>query len=187
VLDVASGAAVVTVDTAGLGHELLRASTPANSAVAPDVVEGDTTEVFLDQAGGHGPAALRIVLNSQVVWRLVFAGGASQVSAELSGGRFGGADFAAGASLITMRLPAPDGTVSVVLAGGSSQVSLSMPAGVPARLQLDGGASSVTLGGQSYSGVAGGTTLTMRGWAGARSRYRVSVPAGVSRISVTSR
>jgi hypothetical protein len=144
VLDVASGAASVTVGVAPLGRELLRAATPPNSGAVPDLVDGHSTQVFLDQGNGHGPSALRIVLNSAVVWRLVFAGGASQVS-------------------------------------------LSIPAGVPAQLRLDGGASSVTLGGQSYHGVAGGTVLTMPGWAGAHRRYEITAPVGVSLISVTSR
>jgi hypothetical protein len=184
-LDVVSGATTVTIGSARLGSELLRASTPANSGVTPDVVVGRTAQVFLDQGGGSGPAALRIVLNSQVTWRLVFAGGATQISVDLGAGRFGGADFAAGASLITMRLPEPDGTVPIVLAGGASQVSVRIPAGVSARLRLDGGASSATIGQDSYTGIAGGTLLTMPGWASAPERYDIEAPAGVSAISVT--
>jgi hypothetical protein len=163
------------------------ASTPADSGVAPDLVVGDRAQLFLDGTGGPGPAALRIVLNSRVIWRLVFTGGASLMSVDLGAGRFGGADFAAGSALITMRLPEPDGTVTVVLAGGASQVSLSIPAGVAARLRLDGGASSATIGNLTYTGVAGGTMLTMPGWASALSRYDIDAPAGVSAISVTSR
>jgi hypothetical protein len=184
-LDVVSGATTVTIGSARLGGELLRASTPANSGVTPDVVVGRTTQVFLDQGGGSGPAALRIVLNSQVTWRLVFAGGATQISVDLPAGRLAGADFAAGASLITMRLPEPDGTVPIVLAGGASQVSVRIPAGVPARLRLDGGASSATIGEDSYTGIAGGTMFTMPGWATASERYDIEAPAGVSTISVT--
>jgi hypothetical protein len=58
---------------------------------------------------------------------------------------------------------------------------------VLARLRLDGGAASATIGGRSYTGVAGGTMLTMPGWASAPSRYDIDAPAGVSAISVTSR
>jgi hypothetical protein len=75
----------------------------------------------------------------------------------------------------------------VVLAGGASQVSLSIPPGVAARLRLDGGASSATIGNLTYTGVTGGTMLTMPGWASAPRRYDVDAPAGVSAISVTSR
>ena len=186
-LDVVSGATAVAIGSARLGGELLRASTPADSGVAPDLVVGDKAQLFLDGTGLSGPAALRIVLNSQVTWQLVFTGGASDMSVDLGAGRFGGADFAAGSALITMRLPEPDGTVTVVLAGGASQVSLSIPAGVAARLRLDGGASSATIGNLSYTGIAGGTMLTMPGWASAPDRYDIDAPAGVSAISVTSR
>jgi hypothetical protein len=91
--------------------------------------------------------------------------------------------FAAGSSRITMRLPRPRGTVTIVLAGGASQVSLAAPAGVPARLQLDGGAATATLGGRTYTGIAGGTVLTAPGWASAADRYDIEAPAGVSMIS----
>lgn len=181
-----SGAATITIGTASLGTELVRASTPANSGVRPDLVLGGTVQVFLDQTGLPGPAALKVLLNSGVAWRLVLAGGADQTSVDLGAGRFGGADFAAGSSLITMRLPRPDGTVTVVLAGGASQLSVSIPAGVPAQLRLDGGASAVTLGGRTYTGIAGGTVLTMPGWASAARRYEINAPAGVSAISVSS-
>jgi hypothetical protein len=186
-LDVVSGATTVTVDAARLGSALLTASTPADSGVAPELVVGDAVQVFLDQAGGSGPAALRITLNSAVQWQLVFSGGASQTAVDLSAGRIVGADFTAGTSLISMQLPEPSGTATIVLAGGASQLNLSIPAGVPARLRLDGGASSVTLGGRSYRGIADGTVLTEPGWAGAGRRYDIDAPAGISTIFVTSR
>jgi hypothetical protein len=186
-LDVVSGATTVAIGSARLGNELMRASTPAGSGVAPDLVVGDKVQLFLEGTDLPGPAALRIVLNSQVTWRLVFTGGASDMSVDLGAGRFGGADFAAGSALITMRLPEPDGTVTVVLAGGASQVSLSIPAGVAARLRLDGGAASATIGNLTYTGVAGGTMLTMPGWDSAPRRYDIDAAAGVSAISVTSR
>jgi hypothetical protein len=186
VLDVVSGASTITIGTADLGTELVSASTPANSGVRPDLVQGSTVQVFLDQTGLPGPAALSVLLNSGVTWRLVLAGGASQTSVDLGSGSFGGADLAAGSSLITMRLPRPAGTVTVIMAGGASQMSVSIPSGVPAQLRLDGGASSATLGGRTYTGIAGGTVLTTPGWAGATRRYEIDAPAGVSAISVSS-
>ena len=186
-LDVVSGASTVTVDTANLGRALLTASTPADSGVRPDLVVGRAVQVFLDQTGLPGPAALRITLNSGVRWQLVFSGGASQTAVDLSAGRLGSVDFTAGTSLISLQLPDPAGTATIILAGGASQLNVSVPAGVPARLRLDGGASSVILGGRSYTGIAGGTVLTMPGWASAASRYEIDAPAGVSLVWVTSR
>ncbi|HEY7144747.1 MAG TPA: hypothetical protein VH637_10900 [Streptosporangiaceae bacterium] len=186
-LDVVSGAATVSVSAARLGGDLLRASTPPDSGVRPALVAGQAVQVFLDGTGQGGPAALRIVLNAAVRWRLVFSGGASQTSVSMAGGRLSGADFTAGTSLLRLVLPDPGGSAVIVLAGGASELDLSLPAGVPARLRLDGGASAVTLNGRSYTGLAGGTVLTMPGWGDAASRYDIVAPAGVSAVLVTSR
>lgn len=184
-LDVVSGATSVSVSTAKLGPELLRVSTPPDSGIRPDLIIGDSVQLYLDSTGGNGPAAVQIVLNSAVAWRLLFAGGASQTSADLSGGRFAGADFAAGSSLITMTLPRPSGTTTVQLAGGASQVSVALPTGVPAQLRLLGGASTAALLGRTYTGLAGGTVLSSPGWSHASARYLINAPAGVSTINVT--
>ncbi len=121
-----------------------------------------------------------------MAWRLTLSGGASQTGVFLAGGRLRGADFTAGSSQITMRLPRPSGTVQIVLAGGASQVRVAVPAGVPARLRLDGGAGAATLDGQARSGLAGGTVLTDPGWAAAADRYDIDAASGVSVISVAS-
>jgi hypothetical protein len=184
-LDVVNGATSVSVTTAKLGSELLRVSTPPTSGLRPDLVIGNTVQLYLDGAGGSGPAAVQVVLNSGVTWHLLFAGGANQTSADLSGGRFGGADFAAGSNLIAMTLPRPSGTITVQLAGGASQVSMGLPPGVPAQLRLDGGASSAILLGHTYTGIAGGTVLTSPNWQSAHARYLIDAPAGVSAINVT--
>jgi hypothetical protein len=186
-LDVVSGATAVTVGSARLGNVLMVASTPANSGISPGLTVTGAVRLSLGGTGQPGPAVLNIVLNSQVKWRLVFAGGASLTSVNLGAGRLGSADFAAGSAVINLWLPRPAGTVTVVLAGGASQVRISLPAGIPAQLRLDGGASSATIGGHPYTGVAGGTVLTAPGWAGAASRYQIDAPAGVSAISVSNR
>ena len=183
-LQVVSGAATVIVGTANLGDDLIRVSTPVNSGVRPSLAGRGPVRLYLDPAGGSGPAAVRIVLNPHVIWQLLFAGGTSLTIVNLGQGRVRSVDFAAGSSVIQLTLPRPRGTASVVLAGGASQAMLSVPAGVPARLRLDGGAASATLAGQTYTGVAGGTVLAAAGWAGAASRYDIQAPAGVSAISV---
>jgi hypothetical protein len=186
-LDLVSGAATVTVGIGGLGSPLVRVSTPANSSIRPDIVLSQgTAQVYLDQTGLGGPAAVSILLSASVSWRLQFAGGASQVTADLSGGHVSGIDFSAGTSLVTLALPRPHGTVTVTLAGGESQAGLSLPDGVPARLTLTGGASMATIGGRTYTGLGGGTVLTAPGYASATaSRYDIQAPAGVSQITVS--
>jgi hypothetical protein len=183
-LAVVNGATTITVGTADLGGNLIRVSTPENSGIRPSLLGRGTVMLYLDPVGGSGPAAVRILLNPHVTWRLRFAGGTSLTSLNLGHAQVSGVDFAAGTSVISMTLPRPGGTASVTLAGGASQVTMSLPAGVPARLRLDGGAASATLAGQTHTGVAGGTVLAAPGWASSASRYDIDAPAGVSAISV---
>jgi hypothetical protein len=185
-LDLVSGAAAVTVRSADLGGDLVRASTPADSAVRPVLRDDGPARLFLVSSGRGGPADLRVLLSSQVTWRLVFAGGSDEIAVDMRGGRFGGADFAAGSARITMRLPRPGAQAGVVLAGGATQVRAALPAGVPARLRLAGGASTATIGGRSYTGIAAGTTLATPGWGSAPVRYDFDAPAGISQITIAS-
>lgn len=180
-----SGATTITVGTADLGGQLLRVSTPVNSGIRPDLVTGRKVLLYLDSTGLGGPAAVRILLNPGVTWRLEFAGGTTATSVDMRHGRVSGLDFAAGSSAIALTLPRPAGTATVVLAGGASQATLRVPDGVPARLRLDGGAASATIAGRTYSGIAGGTVLAAPGWDQATSRYDVQAASGVSAISVT--
>jgi hypothetical protein len=185
-LAVLSGAASVTVSAASMPGVLVRAWTPANSGIRPELVNVDgTVQVYLASTGNSGPAVVWIRVSSAVRWRLQFSGGASQTSVQMGNGQLTGIDFSAGSSLITMGLPRPAGTVTITLAGGASQVNVAMPAGVAARLQLFGGSSVAVLGGQTYTGIAGGTVLTGPGWGTAAHRYDFAAPAGVSQITVS--
>jgi hypothetical protein len=183
-LEVVNGATAVTVGTADLGGNLIRVSTPPGSGIRPVLTGHGPVLLHLEPTGQGGPAAVRILLNPHVTWRLRFAGGTSTTSVLLGHGRVSEVDFAAGSSAITMTLPRPAGTATVVLAGGASRATLSLPAGVPARLRLGGGAASVTLAGQTHVGVAGGTVLAAPGWARAASRYDIDATAGVSAVAV---
>ncbi len=183
-LEVVNGATTITVGTADIGGNLIRASTPANSGIRPVLAGHGQVLLHLEATGQSGPAVVRILLNPHVLWRLRFAGGTSTTTVSLGHGRVSAVDFAAGSSVITMTLPRPAGTAPVVLAGGASRATLSLPAGVPARLRLDGGAASATLAGQTHIGVAGGTVLAAPGWAQAASRYDIDATAGVSAVSV---
>ena len=185
-LAVLSGAAAVTVTSADMPGQLVRASTPANSGIRPQLVSsGGRVQVFLDSTGQNGPSAVSIQVSSAVSWQLQFSGGASQTVLSLGGGKVAGIDFTAGSSLIQMTLPRPAGTPVITLAGGASQVSVALPGGVLARLRLYGGASTATLAGVTHTGISGGTVLAAPGWSSAADRYDITAPAGVSDIAVT--
>jgi len=186
-LAVVSGVTTVTVDAGVPQETLIRVSTPANSAVRPQLVQqAGRVELFFGNTGHSGPSAVLIQLSSAVAWHLQFSGGATQTVLDLSHGDVSSIDFTAGSSLINMTLPQPHGTIPITLAGGASQVMLTLPHGVPARLRLYGGASTATLAGQTHVGLGGGTILAALGWTSAANRYDVDAPAGVSEISVAS-
>src|SRR5205823_5380924 len=113
-LKIVSGAATVVVGTANVGDNLIRVSPPVNSGVRPILAGRGPVLLYLDATGQSGPAAVHILLNPHVIWRLTFAGGTSLTTVNLGQGRVRSVDFAAGSSVIQMTLPRPAGTASVV-------------------------------------------------------------------------
>ena len=185
-LAVVAGAATLTVTAAAIPGSLMRASTPGNSSVRPELVSSPSrVQMYLLTTGQRGPGAVSIELSTAVAWQLQFSGGTSQSFLNLSNGQVAGIDFTAGSNLIQMTLPRPAGTATITLAGGASQVDLTVPPGVAARLRLDAGASAATLAGQTHNGLARGTVLSSPGWAEAASRYDIVATAGINNISVT--
>jgi hypothetical protein len=187
-LKVGSGTAVLHVSVARMPGTLLRVSTP-DSAPARPVLSG-SSPVVLTLAGaagnGRGQAyAVTVVLNSEVLWSLEFAGGTQRTTADLRGGRIAGIAFTAGSDALALALPRPSGTLPILLAGGASRFLISLPGGVPARVRAGGGAAYLTVDDQSLTGVAGGTVLASPGWAAASSRLDVDATAGVSQLLVT--
>jgi hypothetical protein len=202
-LVVLTGAPSVSVRVAPLDGELLEAATApgygARPVAAVNQAAGDGRSagvigLSLDPAGaqpGTGPAggaraSLSVTLSADVTWQLDFGGGTTQMTADLTGGHVAGLDFGQGTSQARVTLPRPDGTTVVRLDGGAGLLAVAVPDGVPARVTAGAGAGQVLLGGQSYTGIAGGTVLAQPGWAGAASRVDVDVTAGASQISVTA-
>jgi hypothetical protein len=190
-LEVTSGTPVLTIGVAKLGGALLRVSTPDYAPVRPVLSGSGPVVLSLDGTSPSGPApkgggyAVRVVLNSAVMWNLDLAGGTQRTAADLRGGRAGQITVTAGSDILDVTLPRPTGTTALRLAGGESQLLVSLPGGVPAQVIVGGGASLVTVDGQSLTGVAGGTVLTPPGWAGAASRFDIDATAGVSRLTVS--
>jgi hypothetical protein len=190
-LEVTSGTPVLTIGVAKLGGTLLRVSTPDYAPVRPVLSGAGPVVLSLDGTSPSGPApkrggyAVRVVLNSAVVWNLDLAGGTQRTAADLRGGRAGQITVTAGSDILDVTLPRPTGTTALRLAGGESQLLVSLPGGVPAQVTVGGGASFVMVDGQSLTGVAGGTVLTPPGWASAASRFDIDATAGVSRLTVS--
>jgi hypothetical protein len=179
------GADALDVTVADLGADLVRVST--SSDVRPDVrADAGTVDLHLAKPGDAGPADVRVVLARGVRWRFVLAAGAGELSLDLSGGRVGGVDVDAGVGRITMRLPAPDGTVPLRMSAGTSSWRLERPADVPVRVRAGAGAGAVRLDGEAREGVAAGTELRAPGWDDARDRYDVDAAAGVADLVVSA-
>jgi hypothetical protein len=179
-IDLVSGATTVTVRIADLGADRLRATTPDGAGVAPALdVEGDTVNVHLVQTGQPGPAAVTVLLDPRVRWRVRMSGGAVDQMLDLSGARLAAVDLVAGVTRIDLRLPTPDRAVPVTMAGGATEFTVHVPAGVATGVRIDGGAASSDVDGVRRAGLPGGTVLST---ATAPDRYDVEATAGVSSL-----
>src|SRR5580658_8427050 len=122
-LEVTSGTPVLTIGVAKLGGALLRVSTPDYAPVRPVLSGSGPVVLSLDGASSSGPApkgggyAVRVVLNSAVMWNLDLAGGTQRTAADLRGGRAGQITVTAGSDILDVTLPRPTGTTARRRAG----------------------------------------------------------------------
>jgi hypothetical protein len=183
--ELVNGADVVRVGVRDLGADLFRISTPDDAKVAPSVnVDRSTVIAGLRDTGLAGPAVVIVELSDDVAWNVRLAGGATDESVDLTAGRGGNVDFSAGTSRAAVALPAAPGTQRVTMSGGASQFSVRLAGNAPARVAANGGAGSVTLDGETHTGVAGGSVWTPDNWTTATSRYDIDATAGVSTMTV---
>jgi len=132
----------------------------------------------------EGPAA-EVALNASVPWDVEIRGGASRLVADLRGLRLGSFSLDGGASHLEVMLPAPSGTVAVVILGGASNVTLRRSTGVAARLRVDGGATLLKFDDRSIGGAGGELDLRGRDYDGVADRYDITITGGVNNVSVT--
>ena len=131
------------------------------------------------------PAA-EVALNARIPWDVEVRGGTSRLVADLHGLRLGSFSLDGGASHLEVVLPAPSGTVAVVILGGASNVAIRRPTGVAARLRVNGGATLLKFDDRRI-GAAGGE-LDLRRWNydGVADRYDITITGGVNNVSVTN-
>jgi hypothetical protein len=179
-LDLVSGATTMTVRTADLGADRVRATTPDDAGVAPVLdVDGGTVTVHLVPTGRSGPAVVTVLLDRRVRWQVRMSGGAVSQRLDLRGARLSGLELVAGATRIELSLPVPDRAVPVRMAGGATEFTLHVPPGVATGVRVGGGAASADVDGVRRTGLAGGTVLST---ASAPDRYDVDATAGVSTL-----
>jgi hypothetical protein len=183
--ELVNGSDVVRVRVGDLNGDLFEVSTPDDSKVKPAVdADGRTVVAGLRATGEPGPAVVNVVLSDDVRWTVRLAGGAEDEAVDLTGGPGGNVDFSAGTSRAAAALPAGSGTQRVTMSGGASQFVVRLAGNGPVRVAAGSGAGSVTIDGDTRSGVAGGSLWTPAGWESSADRYDVDATAGVSTFTV---
>jgi len=128
-----------------------------------------------------------VALNAGIPWDVEVRGSASRLTANLSGLRLGSLKVAGGVSRLEVVLPAPLGTVTVVILGGASNVAIRRPEGVAARLRVDGGATDLRFDDRHIGAAGGELDLRSRDYDAATDRYDIAVTGGANNVNVERR
>ncbi len=148
-------------------------------------VHGGTVSLAFPGLWRGGPVRRgEILLNGRIPWAIEIRGGASNLDADLSGVALNGLVINGGASRVEVNLGRPQGTVPLRVRGGVSRVTIQHPRDAPVRARVAGGVSKLSIDGQSFGAVGGGTQLDGPGYETAVDRYEISVEGGASRITV---
>ncbi|WNM39678.1 hypothetical protein RMN56_32040 [Micromonospora halotolerans] len=176
-----------TLRAADLGDDLYRVGAPDGAGVTPrPEVTGDLVRLRVQGNARSGPAAVEVVLNSRVTWRLRLTGGVSEQQLDLGSARLAGIELAGGASRTGLRLPPLRGTLTVRVSGGVSELTVTVPGGSPARVRVAAGAGSVAVYDVRRTGVAAGQLVSSAGWDGARDRLDLDLTAGANTVNVSA-
>lgn len=125
-----------------------------------------------------------VALNARIPWDVEIRGGASRLLADLRGLRLGSLKVDGGASRLEVALPAPSGTVALVIFGGASNVAIHRPAGVAARLRVGGGATNLKFDDRRIGAAGGELDLRDGGYDVATDRYDVAVTGGANNLTI---
>ena len=137
-----------------------------------------------DWTGYRPERPAEVALNAVIPWDVEVRGGASRLTADLSGLRLGSLKVDGGASRLEVVLPAPSGIVTVVILGGASNVAIRRPEGVSARLRVEGGVTNLTFDDRRIGATGGELILRSRGYEDAVDRYDIAVTGGANNMSI---
>ncbi len=133
-----------------------------------------------------GQRAAEVTLSAAVPWQIVIQGGASAITAELSGLDLAGLEVKGGMSSIRLELPTPSGVVPIRISGGASDVTVRRPASVAARVHLKGWASQFVFDDQTFSNVGNDVRLQSQDFEPTAPYYDIEVSSSVSMVTITS-
>jgi hypothetical protein len=183
--ELVSDTAAIDLRAAELGDDLYRITTPKGSSVVPRAQLGAKgVQLFLDDNGQRGDAAVTVLLNADVRWSMRITGGVRAGVFDLGAAKVDEVDFAGGAARIDLTLPRPAGTLPVRLSGGVNRFEVSTDQGVPVRVRTRRGAGQVKLDGRTDDGVARGASFLSPDWNGSRNRIDLDAVAGVGTLRV---
>ncbi|MCA2218145.1 hypothetical protein [Jidongwangia harbinensis] len=181
-----NGADTVRVRLGDLGDDLFEVATPDDAKVSPTVqVDGTTVVAGLRGTGHHGPAAVSVLLNDDVRWLVKLGAGAVEKQVDLTGGPGGNVELGTGSTRAEVALPAAAGQQTVTMTGGVQTMEVRLAGDAPVRVAVGNGAGSVTVDGQTRTGVPGGSVWAPPTWTTATDTYDINVAAGVSQLTVS--
>lgn len=125
-----------------------------------------------------------VELNARVPWDIEVRGGASRLVADLRGLRLGSLSLDGGASRLEMVLPAPSGTVAVVILGGASNVAIRRDNRAAARLRVTGGVTNLKFDDRRIGAAGGELELQDQDYNGVADCYDITITGGANNVSV---
>ncbi|GHJ16304.1 MULTISPECIES: hypothetical protein [unclassified Micromonospora] len=185
--ELVDGLTSFTLRAADLGDDLYRIGAPDDAGVTPRPrVDGDRVRLRIVENGRAGPAAVEVVLNARLTWRVRLVGGVREQRLDLGAARLVGIELIGGASRTRLRLPPLDGTLTVRMTGGVSDLTVTVPGGPPARVRVASGAGSLAVYDERRAGIAAGDVVSSPGWDRAADRLYLDLVAGANAVSVTA-
>ncbi|MGN9778486.1 hypothetical protein ACTMS0_22360 [Micromonospora sp. H33] len=185
--ELADGLTLLDLRMGDLGEDLYRIVAPADGALLPrPEVLGDRVRLGLAATGRPGPAAVEVVLNARVTWRLRLVGAVTEQRLDLSAARLAGVDLVGGATRTDLRLPRIGGTLTVRVTGGVNRLDILVPGDPPVRVRAAAGAGSIAVGDERTDRVVAGALLGTAGWERSVDRLYVDLVAGADAVTVTA-
>ncbi len=126
------------------------------------------------------------MLSTAIPWRILIQGGASDVTAELTGLNLAELEINGGLSMISLELPAPSGVVPIRISGGASMISVRRPAGIAARVHLKGWASQFVFDNQTFNDVGNNVRLQSPGYVEGTPCYDIEISSSASMATITA-
>jgi cell wall-active antibiotic response 4TMS protein YvqF len=191
-LDTNYNGATVEVQAGSLDNLLYKAHVDYPGGENPPTfsLDHETGTLAIRESNGFSPFHLfgsnrrhiLLTLTDQIPWTIKIGGGAADVSFELRHLQLSKVEISGGASRVDAQLPAPKGTVAVIVDGGASDLTLRAPAETEWRVSVSGGASAITINHSTTASLGGDFQQQSPGYNSAGNRYDIQISGGASHL-----